>query len=536
MPYKIPWSNFHELNLDWLLEQVKLLRTDVDDMMGAATPSDVPPLADGTADAGTSINYSRGDHVHPTDTSRAAASALTTETLDRQDADLLLSGRIDTLSARVVPSDAYPLMDGAAESGSNVEYSRRDHRHPTDTSRAAASDLTQEITDRGNADITLQTNIDAVDAKIKFSAAAPLMNSSSASPGFSDYQARADHVHPTDTSRASQDDFNTLKARVDAFEGSANPSDATPLMDGVGAAGTGGNYSRGDHVHPSDTSKLDKAGGTITGDVKIEGNFLEDKLTKFASLTSLGWYRVITCPAVEGTLLKININRRGTVGVDMAQLVFAINSGAVSFYNQYTDGLSRIIPQIRYTSAGAIDIYVDQTEVSALGISIEKCAPTKTALDAIHAIAPESVANTPIGETIISTYDIQTTLDPFAMELLPNITTITPYNLTISNSSGFVQIKANKDNSLFNIAFRVAFTVTTRDGTQPGFMFDLPFTYQGPTGTYVMGRQTQSGEEYCFASFTKGSATVTVKTSETWSQVAAGDIRFLCSSTLIFNR
>ena len=34
MPYKIPWSNFHELNLDWLLEQVKQLRTDVDDMLG----------------------------------------------------------------------------------------------------------------------------------------------------------------------------------------------------------------------------------------------------------------------------------------------------------------------------------------------------------------------------------------------------------------------------------------------------------------------------------------------------------------------
>jgi len=33
-------------------------------------------------------------------------------------------------------------------------------------------------------------------------------------------------------------------------------SDATPLMDGVASAGTSGNYSRGDHRHPSDTSRV----------------------------------------------------------------------------------------------------------------------------------------------------------------------------------------------------------------------------------------------------------------------------------------
>lgn len=34
------------------------------------------PAMDGTASAGSSANYARGDHVHPTDTSRAAASDL----------------------------------------------------------------------------------------------------------------------------------------------------------------------------------------------------------------------------------------------------------------------------------------------------------------------------------------------------------------------------------------------------------------------------------------------------------------------------
>ena len=40
----------------------------------------------------------------------------------------------------------------------------------------------------------------------------------------------------------------------------ANPSTATPLMDGTAATGTESKYARGDHRHPSDTSKQDAIG------------------------------------------------------------------------------------------------------------------------------------------------------------------------------------------------------------------------------------------------------------------------------------
>ena len=36
-----------------------------------------------------------------------------------------------------------------------------------------------------------------------------------------------------------------------------DPSDASPQMDGTAAAGSSADYSRADHVHPSDTSKQD---------------------------------------------------------------------------------------------------------------------------------------------------------------------------------------------------------------------------------------------------------------------------------------
>ena len=60
--------------------------------------------------------------------------------------------------------------------------------------------------------------------------------------------------------------------------GSTGVSDDLPLMDGVANAGASLQWSRGDHVHPTDTShvaktyvdaqdalKLDKTGGTLTG-------------------------------------------------------------------------------------------------------------------------------------------------------------------------------------------------------------------------------------------------------------------------------
>lgn len=39
----------------------------------------------------------------------------------------------------------------------------------------------------------------------------------------------------------------------------AKPSNANPQMDGTASAGSSALYARGDHVHPSDTAKADKA-------------------------------------------------------------------------------------------------------------------------------------------------------------------------------------------------------------------------------------------------------------------------------------
>lgn len=92
------------------------LSTTITNLRGTASPK-----MDGTAAVGTATKYAREDHVHPTDTSRAAASA-------------------------VVPGTATPKKDGTAAVGTATKYAREDHVHPTDDSRAAASTVTSLTT------------------------------------------------------------------------------------------------------------------------------------------------------------------------------------------------------------------------------------------------------------------------------------------------------------------------------------------------------------------------------------------------------
>lgn len=161
---------------------------------GGMTPSDTPPLMDGVANPGISVQAARGDHVHPSDTSRAPASAATATgtsftpsgnvaatnvqaaiaeldsekagkasnntftgtntfsgpthavTQDDADSSTLVATTNFTQAAiaaalaggtGMLPSNDDPLMDGVASPGGSALGSRSDHVHPTDTSRLA---------------------------------------------------------------------------------------------------------------------------------------------------------------------------------------------------------------------------------------------------------------------------------------------------------------------------------------------------------------------------------------------------------------
>jgi hypothetical protein len=96
----------------------------------------------GTAAIGTSTRYARQDHVHPTDTTRAplASPALTgTPTSTTAAADTNTTQIATTAFVAGQAGSANPLINGTAAPGTSLRYSRQDHVHPVDTSRAPAA-------------------------------------------------------------------------------------------------------------------------------------------------------------------------------------------------------------------------------------------------------------------------------------------------------------------------------------------------------------------------------------------------------------
>lgn len=120
----------------------------------------------------------------------------------------------------------------------------------------------------------LNTSLDSIDTTIKaVSSAIPLASSTTpamdgtAAVGTASTWAKADHVHPVDTSRYSA--LNPLGFQTAAQVIGALPvaSSTTPVMDGTAAIGVGTTFARADHKHPTDTSLLPLSGGSMSGPI-----------------------------------------------------------------------------------------------------------------------------------------------------------------------------------------------------------------------------------------------------------------------------
>ena len=92
-------------------------------------PSNTNPIMDGVAAPGASALYSRGDHIHPSDTSRYAASNPSGYQTAAQ-----------VTAALPVPATATPIVEsGAGTVGTSVKYAREDHVHPAGGGGGGAS-------------------------------------------------------------------------------------------------------------------------------------------------------------------------------------------------------------------------------------------------------------------------------------------------------------------------------------------------------------------------------------------------------------
>lgn len=128
--------------------------------------------------------------------------------------------------------------------------------------------------------------------------------------------------------------------------GSSNPS-----MDGSASAGSANSASRSDHVHPSDTAKLDKSGGTMSGDIAMGSNSITglaaptnnaDAATKKYVddlISGLGAYLDFKGSVASTTNLPLTGNKKGDVYIvtsDGSEYVWTSSSasGSLSDYEK----------------------------------------------------------------------------------------------------------------------------------------------------------------------------------------------------------
>lgn len=227
----------------------------------SVSPYTSTPAMDGTASAGSSDNYSRGDHIHPTDTSRQA----------KVTANGLLKGDGDGgVSAAVAGTDYQaPLTAGT------------DYQIPLGSS--GSTSLSGILKGNGSKVVTATAGTDYMSPISAYTSTPAMDGTGSAGSGTA--YARGNHVHPTDTSRqakitasgilkgdgdggVSAATGGTDYARMSDLPSVPSAYTSTPAMDGTGSAGSSTAWARGDHVHPTDTGRQAKitANGLLKGD------------------------------------------------------------------------------------------------------------------------------------------------------------------------------------------------------------------------------------------------------------------------------
>lgn len=158
--------------------------------------------------------------------------------------------------------------------------------------------------------------------------------------------ARGNHVHPTDDTRQAKITASGLLkgdgnggvaaavAGTDYAQPSAipSPSSSTPNMDGTGSAGTGTAYARGNHTHPTDTSRQAKitANGLLKGDgqggvsAAVAGTDYQTPLTAgtdYATPAALSGYIPTSQKGANGGVAELDANGKVKAAQTSARII-----------------------------------------------------------------------------------------------------------------------------------------------------------------------------------------------------------------------
>lgn len=172
---------------------------------------------------------------------------------------------------------------------------------------------------------------------------------------------------------------------------SVDPATATPLMDGTGAVGTSAKYAREDHVHPNDTTKLEKSHtdeanfiGSIGWDysglkINTENDYGQARLEHLSTQHEVfveNEYGASSSLQITSSMAKLNYydnSRAVTVGVDAGEATLSYDrngSGGSITIDETGTAIHNVITPTSNGDA-ANKQYVDN---AVSGISV----PTKT--------------------------------------------------------------------------------------------------------------------------------------------------------------
>ena len=234
----------------------------------------------------------------------------------------IISGYITSASVPSASSTT-PKMDGTAAVGTEAAFARGDHIHPTDTSRASLDIVAPEW--EPNVDYWEWDSV-IYQGQLYFCHEAHVSSSTWDSSKWTpitaaglSYTMMDSRIEDPSTKTSGQFlKYNgTSWIAGDVPEGAA-ASSTTPKMDGTAAVGTETAFARGDHVHPTDTSRQAKI--TASGILKGNGSGTVTVATAGtdyqAPLTFDGTYNASTNKAatVSTVTNAINALDGGTIG------------------------------------------------------------------------------------------------------------------------------------------------------------------------------------------------------------------------------
>ena len=212
--------------------------------------SNTNPAMDGTASTGSASTVARSDHVHPTDTSRAAASHThSASDITSGLATVATSGSYNDLDDKpTIPTVPTNVSSFTNDAGYLTSYTETD---PTVPAWAKATNKPSYTASEVGALPSTATYSD-----VGAAASSHTHTASDITSGLADVATSGDYDDllntpniPSVTSDLTNDSGFITSSSV------PSASSTAPSMDGTAAVGSSTNYARADHVHPSDTSK-----------------------------------------------------------------------------------------------------------------------------------------------------------------------------------------------------------------------------------------------------------------------------------------